>query len=151
MLPTQQPQQGFGQPTQGFGQPQQGYGQQPGKLPLPYGQGPQRFGQFSPKRRDSVMLLCFFFGTFGVHRFYLGKIVTGILMVLTLGGLGIWTVVDFYISAWGRYKDSKGLYVDKHSTNWIRVVGSILVTLFGLSIYALFIIHLSAFSYYFDF
>lgn len=56
-----------------------------------------------------TLLLCFFLGAFGVHRFYVGKILTGVLMLLTLGGLGIWTVVDFVMIAVGSFKDSEGL------------------------------------------
>jgi len=56
-----------------------------------------------------TILLCFFLGTFGIHRFYVGKIGTGILMLITFGGLGIWTLVDFIIIVCGNFKDKDGL------------------------------------------
>ena len=55
-----------------------------------------------------AFLLCFFFGIFGVHRFYVGKIGTGILQILTLGGLGVWTLIDFIMIVVGSFKDSDG-------------------------------------------
>lgn len=44
----------------------------------------------SPKLLLPAVLLCFFLGTLGIHRFYVGKIGTGVLMIVTLGGLGVW-------------------------------------------------------------
>ena len=64
-------------------------------------------------KKDFVptILLCFFLGTFGVHRFYVGKIGTGIVMLVTLGGLGIWTLIDFIIIVCSRFKDKQGNYI----------------------------------------
>jgi TM2 domain-containing membrane protein YozV len=58
-----------------------------------------------------AILLCFFVGMLGAHRFYVGKIGTGILQILTFGGLGIWVMVDFIMIATGNFKDSQGLPV----------------------------------------
>jgi TM2 domain-containing membrane protein YozV len=42
-------------------------------------------------------MLWIFFGGFGGHRYYLGKIGTGIAMTFTLGGLGFWTLIDLFL------------------------------------------------------
>jgi TM2 domain-containing membrane protein YozV len=65
--------------------------------------------QISEKGFVPAVLLCFFLGVLGIHRFYVGKIGTGILQLLTLGGLGIWTLVDFVVLVTGSFKDKKGL------------------------------------------
>jgi TM2 domain-containing membrane protein YozV len=57
----------------------------------------------------ATLLLCLFVGSLGVHRFYVGKIGTGILMLITLGGLGIWTLIDFIMIAVGKFSDKQGL------------------------------------------
>ena len=54
-----------------------------------------------------VATLCFLLGVFGVHRFYCGKIISGVLMVLTIGGLGIWALVDFVIVCFGEFTDAQ--------------------------------------------
>jgi TM2 domain-containing membrane protein YozV len=65
--------------------------------------------EVSKRRYVPAVLLCFFLGTLGVHRFYLGKTGTGILMLLTLGGLGIWALIDFVRLVVGSMHDSDGL------------------------------------------
>jgi TM2 domain len=62
----------------------------------------------SPKSRLVAAILCWFFGLFGAHRFYVGKIGTGILQLVTLGGLCIWTIVDFILIIVGSFKDKQG-------------------------------------------
>lgn len=55
-----------------------------------------------------TFLLCFFLGGLGIHRFYAGKIGTGILMFITCGGLGIWTLIDFIVILLGNFTDGDG-------------------------------------------
>lgn len=62
----------------------------------------------SPKSRLVALLFCVLLGFLGVHRFYLGKIGTGILMVVTLGGLGIWALIDMILIAVGSFRDAEG-------------------------------------------
>ena len=65
----------------------------------------------SPKSRLATTLLCIlpgWLGIAGIHRFYLGKIGTGVAMLLTIGGLGIWTLIDFIFAVSGSMKDKEG-------------------------------------------
>ena len=71
----------------------------------------------SEKSRLAALLLCLFLGTFGVHRFYVGKVGTGLLMLFTIGGLGIWTLIDFIVIAVGSFKDNSGLPIVDWSSN----------------------------------
>lgn len=66
-------------------------------------------GAVSEKSMVPAALLCFFLGALGIHRFYVGKIGTGILMILTLGGLGIWALIDLVMIIVGSFKDKNGL------------------------------------------
>lgn len=63
----------------------------------------------SPKSRLVALLLCFFFGILGVHRFYVGKVGTGLLQLVTIGGCGIWAMIDLILIAVGSFTDKEGL------------------------------------------
>lgn len=63
----------------------------------------------SDKSMVPAALLCFFLGIFGAHRFYVGKVGTGILQLVTLGGLGIWSLIDLVMIIVGSFKDKNGL------------------------------------------
>ena len=65
----------------------------------------------SEKNFVATLILCILLGWLGVHRFYVGKTGTGILMLLTLGGLGIWQLIDLIVIAVQKFKDSKGLLI----------------------------------------
>ncbi|MEW6026844.1 MAG: TM2 domain-containing protein [Planctomycetota bacterium] len=63
----------------------------------------------SDKKRLVALLLCFFLGGFGAHRFYVGKIGTGILTIVTLFGfMGIWPLIDMILIIVGSFKDKDG-------------------------------------------
>lgn len=67
--------------------------------------------EISSKSRLVALLLCFFLGILGAHRFYVGKIGTGILMLVTIGGFGIWALIDLILIIVGSFRDKEGLLV----------------------------------------
>lgn len=66
-------------------------------------------GIFSSKSYVTALLLSFFFGVFGVDRFYLGHVGVGLGKLFTFGGLGIWALIDFILVATKNVKDSQGV------------------------------------------
>ena len=63
----------------------------------------------SPKSLVVAVFMCLFAGGLGIHRFYVGKPGTGFFMLFTLGGLGIWALIDLIIIATGNFTDGDGL------------------------------------------
>ncbi|MHB1223240.1 MAG: TM2 domain-containing protein [Gemmatimonadaceae bacterium] len=69
----------------------------------------------SEKRIVPALVLCCLLGVFGAHRFYAGRIGTGLLQLFTLGGLGIWVLVDMVLLVTGAFHDGEG----DRMTEWV--------------------------------
>lgn len=71
-------------------------------------------------------LLCFFLGSFGVHRFYTGYTGIGIAQILTFGGFfGIWPSIDLLSIVFGNYKTKSGEELIKINKSGTNIVGGI--------------------------
>ena len=69
---------------------------------------------YSDKSRLGALLFCLLLGVFGAHRFYVGKIGTGMLTIVTIGGaFGIWPLVDLILIIIGSFRDKEGRRVLK--------------------------------------
>jgi hypothetical protein len=62
----------------------------------------------SPRSFIATWLFAWLLGVLGVDRFYLGKVGTGILKLLTIGGFGIWWLVDLVLTLTNAQKDKDG-------------------------------------------
>ncbi|QEW04338.1 TM2 domain-containing protein [Microbacterium lushaniae] len=71
----------------------------------------QPYADVSEKSWLATLLLSIFLGEFGIDRFYLGKIGTGILKLITVGGFGVWWLIDLILVIAGVMKDKRGLPV----------------------------------------
>ncbi len=65
-------------------------------------------GGKSDKQKLVAALLCWFLGAIGVHRFYLGYTGIGVIQLFTLGGCGIWALIDLVMILTGGLKDADG-------------------------------------------
>ncbi len=70
-------------------------------------------GATPPKDWLTTLLLCLFAGALGVHRFYTGHTGIGIAQLLTLGGCGIWSLIDLITIITGSYTDAEGRPLQK--------------------------------------
>ena len=68
-----------------------------------------------------TFFLCLLLGFFGAHRFYVGKIGTGLLQLITLGGLGIWALIDLVMILCGVFTDSGGNPITKWTGEQLMV------------------------------
>ena len=65
----------------------------------------------SSKNYVATLLFVIFLGAMGVHRFYVGKFGTGLLMLITAGGFGIWWLIDFILIVSGAFRDKRGFLI----------------------------------------
>lgn len=56
----------------------------------------------------TAFLLCWFLGFIGAHRFYTGSTGIGLIQLFTVGGCGIWWLIDFIMILTNNYRDSNG-------------------------------------------
>ncbi|MEO7138557.1 MAG: NINE protein [Gemmatimonadales bacterium] len=67
----------------------------------------------SPKSRGVAFALAALLGPFGAHRFYVGKNGTAVLMLCTIGGIGLWYLYDLILVAGGSFTDIDGRVVSR--------------------------------------
>jgi TM2 domain-containing membrane protein YozV len=67
----------------------------------------------SLKSRSIAMILVLLLGLIGAHRFYVGRVGSGLAMLFTLGGFGLWWLIDLVIVASGQLKDDEGKWVSE--------------------------------------
>jgi hypothetical protein len=65
-------------------------------------------GGKSDKTKIVAAILCWFLGVAGIHRFYLGHTGIGVIQLFTLGGCGIWALIDLFMILTGGLKDADG-------------------------------------------
>ena len=62
-----------------------------------------------------TILLCMFFGMFGIHRFYTGYTAIGFIQMFSLGGGFIWWIIDLFAICFNKYKDAYGNKLDGYN------------------------------------
>ena len=70
-------------------------------------------GSSDQKSQTIALILSIFVGWLGVDRFYLGYIGLGILKLITIGGCGIWWLIDLILIAMNKLKDADGNELEK--------------------------------------
>ncbi len=99
----------------------------------------------SPKSAVTALLLCLFLGFLGAHRFYVGRTKSALIMLVTAGGLGFWTLFDLITLACCRFKDDEGrtlIFGQVSDSYFKKVVLALMSLLGGIIVYAALIVGL---------
>lgn len=91
------------------------------------------------KSKLVTFLLCGFLGAFGIHRFYTGKIGTGIIWLFTGGLFGVGVVVDMLMILFNSYRDRNGVLLNNDLPTFVIIIALIiwLVLCFVFNIFGL--------------
>lgn len=96
--------------------------------------------QKNSKNFLETVLLCWFLGAYGFHRFYTGHYAIGIAQLLTLGGCGIWSTIDLILICLGKFKDSNGILLNKYDNKIgknILLIVFLLIPIFFILVFGL--------------
>ncbi|MFO7689320.1 MAG: TM2 domain-containing protein [Cryobacterium sp.] len=88
----------------------------------------------------ATWLFAWLLGFLAVDRFYLGKVGTGLLKLVTLGGFGLWWLIDVILVLAGSQRDKQGLPLSGFEANkkmaWIVTAAGIVLSAVGSSVTA---------------
>ena len=112
----------------------------PTQTPAPAPATPQ-----SQKLYVTAWILAFLLGGLGIDRFYRGQIGLGVLKLITLGGFGVWSFIDFLMIGFGHPKDKSGVELSGRDDNRtltiiLTVVGGIIYLMVVLPITIIFVL-----------
>lgn len=88
---------------------------------------------YGTKNWTTSFVLCLLLGFWGVHRFYSGHIVIGLIQFLTMGGFGVWWLIDLYLIGTGRFRDADGFLLADPKTSFGRSCAASVIVFFAIS------------------
>lgn len=86
------------------------------------------------KSHKTAILLSFFAGYIGLHRFYTGHTAIGIVQLFTFGCCGIWSLVDFILLCFNNFQDSDGNKLEDYNPVLSKTLFGVWIASFALGL-----------------
>lgn len=97
--------------------------------------GVRQTAEQSKSSWKTLFYISFLIGYLGADRFYVGKIGSGILKLITVGGCGIWWLIDLFVIAGGKFTDASGKFVEKKGERAIKhFIIAFIIMSFGIGV-----------------